>query len=172
MKREGENGETTRCFDHHKLLSYFGIQVRDLKGLPQWVSGGFCLQCRRHRKHRFDPWLRNIPWRRKWLPTDSILLWEIPWTEETGGLIVHGITKSQTPVSTFEAVQFSSVSQSCLILCNPMNRSTPGLPVHHQLLEFTQIHVHQVGDVIQPFHPLSSPSPPALNPSQHQGLFQ
>jgi len=53
-----------------------------------------------------------------------------------------------------------------------MNRSTPGLPVHHQLLEFTQTHVHRIGDAIQPFHPLSSPSPPAPNPSQHQSLFQ
>ena len=68
--------------------------------------------------------------------------------------------------------QFSSVTQSCPTLCDPMNRSTPGLPVHHQLLEFTQTHVHQVGDAIQPSHPLSSPSPPALNPSQHQRLFQ
>ena len=65
--------------------------------------------------------------------------------------------------------QFSSVSQPCLTLCDPMNCSTPGLPVHHQLLEFTQTHVHRVGDAI---HPLSSPSPPAPNPSQHQGLFQ
>jgi len=56
--------------------------------------------------------------------------------------------------------------------CNPMNRSTPGLPVHHQLLEFTQTHVHRVSDAIQPSHPLSSPSPPAPNPSQHQSLFQ
>ena len=68
--------------------------------------------------------------------------------------------------------QFSSVAQSCLTLCNPMNCSTPGLPVHHQLPEFTQTHVHQVGDAIQPSHPLSSPSPPAPSPSQHQGLFQ
>ena len=68
--------------------------------------------------------------------------------------------------------QFSSVAQSCLTLCDPMNRSTPGLPVHHQLLEFTQTQVHRVGDAIQPSHPLSSPSPPAPNPSQHQGLFQ
>ena len=67
---------------------------------------------------------------------------------------------------------FSSVAQSCPTLCNPMNRSTPGLPVHHQLPEFTQTHVHRVGDAIQPSHPLSSPSPPALNPSQHQSLFQ
>ena len=68
--------------------------------------------------------------------------------------------------------QFSSVTQSCLTLCDPMNRSTPGLPVHHQLPEFTQTHVHRVGDAIQPSHPLSSPSPPAPKPSQHQSLFQ
>ena len=69
-------------------------------------------------------------------------------------------------------VQFSSVTQSCPALCDPMDHSTPGLPVHHQLLEFTQTHVHWVGDAIQPSHPLSSPSPPALNLSQHQGLFK
>ena len=65
----------------------------------------------------------------------------------------------------FSLVQFSSVAQSCPTLWNPMNRSTPGLPVHHQLPEFTQTHIHQVGDAIQPSHPLSSPSPPAPNPS-------
>ena len=70
------------------------------------------------------------------------------------------------------AAQSSSVAQSCPTLCDPMNRSTPGLPVHHQLPEFTQTHVRQVGDAIQPSHPLSSPSPPALNFSQHQGLFK
>ena len=69
-------------------------------------------------------------------------------------------------------VQFSSVAQSCPTLCDPMNCSTPGLPVHHQHPEFIQTHVHRVGDVIQPSHPLSSPSPPAPNPSQHQSLFQ
>ena len=68
--------------------------------------------------------------------------------------------------------QFSSVAQSFPILCDPMNHSTPGLPVHHQLPEFTQTHVHQIGDAIQPSHPLSSPSPPAPNPSQRQSLFQ
>ena len=68
--------------------------------------------------------------------------------------------------------QFSSVTQSCPTLCDPMNRSTPGLPVHHQLPEFTQTHVHRVGGAIQPSHPLSSPSPPSPNPSQHQSLFQ
>ena len=70
------------------------------------------------------------------------------------------------------SVQFSSVAQSCPTLCNPMNRSMPGLPVHHQLPESTQTHVYRVSDAIQPSHPLSSPSPPALNLSQHQGLFQ
>ena len=69
-------------------------------------------------------------------------------------------------------VQFSSVAQLCPILCDPMNHSTPGLPVHHQLLEFTQTHVHRVGNATQPSHPLSSPFPPAPNPSQHQSLFQ
>ena len=65
-------------------------------------------------------------------------------------------------------VQFSSVAQSCPTLCDPMNCSTPGLPVHHQLPEFIQTHVHRVGDAIQPSYPLSSTSPPTLNPSQHQ----
>ena len=68
--------------------------------------------------------------------------------------------------------QFSSVAQSCLTLCHAMNHSMPGLPVHHQLPESTQSHVHSVGDAIQPSHPLSSPSPPALNLSQHQGIFK
>ena len=73
---------------------------------------------------------------------------------------------------TYFMYQFSSVTQSCPTLCNPMNRSMPGQPVHHQLPEFTQTHVHWVSDAIQPSHPLSPPSPPALNPSQHQSLFQ
>ena len=66
------------------------------------------------------------------------------------------------------SVQFSSVIQLCLTFCNPMNHSMPGLPVHHQLPEFTQTHIHQASDAIQPSHPMSSPSPPAPNPSQHQ----
>ena len=73
---------------------------------------------------------------------------------------------------SFSSVQFSSVSQLCPTLCEPMNRSRPGLPVHHQLPGFTQTHAHRIGDAIQPSHPLSSPSPPAPSPSQHQGLFQ
>jgi len=71
-----------------------------------------------------------------------------------------------------KSLQFSSVAQSCPTLCDPMNCSTPGFPVHLQLLEFTQTHVHWISDAIQPSHPLLSPSPPAPNPSQHQGLFK
>ena len=81
-----------------------------------------------------------------------------------GLFLFHGLKKK---------LQFNSVAQSCPTLCNPMNCSTPGLPVHHhQLPEFIQTHVHQVGDAIWPSHPLSSPSPPVPNPSQHQSLFQ
>ena len=77
-------------------------------------------------------------------------------------------------IFTVSEIQFGSVQslKSCLTLCDPMNCSTPGPPVHHQLPEFTQTHVHRVGGAIQPSHPLLSPSPPAPNPSQHQGLFQ
>ena len=75
-------------------------------------------------------------------------------------------------VSQFSSVQFSPVAQSCPTLCDPMNCSTPDLPVHHQLPEFTQTNVHRVSDAFQPSHPQSSPSPPAPNLSQHQSLFQ
>ena len=106
---------------------------------------------------------------------------------------VHGVAKSQTWLSYWTTTTLilrilidhlwvlgcfpvqsssSSVTESCLTLCDPMNCSTPGLPVHHQFLEFIQTHVHWVDDAIQPSHPLSSPSPPALGLSQHQGLFQ
>ena len=82
------------------------------------------------------------------------------------------ICEAQIRQTNGQSVQFSSVALSCPTLCKPMNRSTPGLPVHHQLLEFTQTHIHRISDAIQPSHPLSSPSPPAPNPSQHQSLFQ
>ena len=107
----------------------------------------------------------------------SILACRIPWTEETGGLQSMGSHRlgHDWAANTFTFTllnQFNSVAQSCPTLCDPMNCTTPGLPVHHQLPESTQTHVHGVGDAIQPSHPLLSPSPPAPNPSQHQGLFQ
>ena len=114
-------------------------------------------------------------------------LWEIVKDREAWHVVIHWVAKSQTlnnnGSETWEVYEntslnlvirgqsVSSVAQLCLTLCDPMNRSTPCLPVHHQLLEFTQTHVHRVGDAIQPSHPLSSPSPLAPNPSQHQGLF-
>ena len=85
-------------------------------------------------------------------------------------IFVYGVRKCSNFILLH--VQFSSVAQSCTTLCNPMDYSTPGLPVHHQLPESTQTHVHRVGDAIQPSHPLSSLAPPALNLSQHHGLFK
>ena len=94
---------------------------------------------------------------------------------------VHGVAQSQSQLKwlslhackcTATSVHFSSVAQSGPTLCDSMNPSTPGLPVHHQLPEFTQTHVHRVSDAIEPSHPLSSPSPPAPNLSQHESLFQ
>ena len=99
----------------------------------------------------WESWVRSLGWEdslEKGEATySSILIWRIPWTVSD---------------------QIRSVTQSCPTLHDPMNRSTPGLPVHHQLLEFTETHVHRVSDAIQPSHLLSSPSPPVPNPSQHQ----
>ena len=87
-------------------------------------------------------------------------------------LFIYMIFQQDSQNLRKQSDQIRSVAQSCPTLCDPMNRSMPGLPVHHQLPEFTQTHVHRVSDPIQPSHPLSSPSPPARNPSQHQSLFQ
>ena len=100
------------------------------------------------------------------------LLMNLSGRKLTNHLVTLAKTRTLDLVSAMSSVQFSSVTQSCPTLCDPMNRSTPGLPVHHQLPEFTQTHVHRVGNAIQPSHPWSSPSPPAPSPSQHQGLFQ
>ena len=100
-------------------------------------------------------------------------LWDSVKAVLKGSFIaIQAYLKKQERNQINNLVQFSSVTQSCPTLCDPMNHSTPGLPVHHQLLEFTQTHVHRVSDAIQPSHPLSSPSPLAPNPSQHQSLFQ
>ena len=114
------------------------------------------------------PWIGKISWRRAWQPTQVFLPGESPWTEKPGGL--QSMWSQKVRHSWAQSV--SLVAPLCQTLCDPMNRSTPGLPVHHHLPEFTQTHIHRVGDAIQPSHPLSSPSPPAPNPSQHQSLFQ
>ena len=94
-----------------------------------------------------------------------------PYISEYG--FTYTPTFIYTPTPTVEySVQFSSVAQLCPTFCDPINRSTPGLPVHHQLPEFTQTHLHRVSDAIQPSYPLSSPSPSTPNPSQYQSLFQ
>ena len=99
----------------------------------------------------------------------------ITWQPVSGALKNHVLSDKKPWLQRKDAIlsdQIRAVAQSCLTLCDPMNLSTPGLPVHHQLPEFTQTHVHRVSDAIQPSYPLSSPSPPAPNPSQHQSLFQ
>ena len=107
-----------------------------------------------------ETWVRALVWE------DSMCLWGA-----TKPLLHNYWSPSALELMNHSSVQFSSVAQSCPILCNSVNRSTPGLSVHHQLLEFTQTHIHQVSDAIQPFHPLSPPFSPAPNPSQHQSLF-
>ena len=161
-----------------------------------------CLQCRRPMRCRFNPWLGKISFKRKCqlIPGLSLGQWDTPMDRGAWRPTVHRVAKSWTrlnyitltiltqkyththtpsmawakqPIRSLSSdTQIRSVAQSCPTLCDPMNRSTPGLSVHHQLPEFTQTHVHWVSDAIQPSHPLSSPSPLAPNPSQHQSLFQ
>ena len=119
---------------------------------------------------------RPIPFLCVWpgsIFTRSRSAWHISKGPSASGL--HQLTQLKSSLLNSAgvqfSVQFSSVAQSCPTLCNPMNCSTLGLPICHQLPEFTQTHVHRVGDAIQPSHPLSSPSPHAPNPSQHHSLF-
>ena len=114
---------------------------------------------------RWDGWMAS-PTQWTWVWVNSRSRW---WTKEGHrNVVFSGKIFSEVRWT----VQFSSIAQSCLTLCNPMNRSTPSQTVHHQLPEFTQTHVHWVGDAIQQSHPLLSSSPPALNLLQHQGLFK
>ena len=122
----------------------------------------------------YSPW--NSPGQNTGVGNCSLLQGIFPTQRSNQGplhyrQILYQLSHQGSP-KLINSVQFSSVAQSCPTLCNPMNHSTPGLPVHHHLPELTQTHVHRVHDAIQPTHPRSSPSPPAPNPSQHQGLFQ
>ena len=152
-------------------------------------------QCREHNR---CGWVWTLGWEdplEKGIAIHSIILaWRNPWTEESGGLPslvsqsqkwvkqqhAHTISflekknEKGTKILSDECITPSvgSVTRLCPTLFDPLNCSTPGLPVHYQLPEFTQTHVHWVSDAIQPSHPLPSPSPPVLNLSQHQGLFQ
>ena len=126
-----------------------------------------------------DLWVGKILWRRKRQPTPVFLPEQLHGQRslESYSLCVRKKLDTTEPLTLFilfliSSVQLSSVTQSCPTLCHPMNRSTPGLPTHHQLPESTQTHVHWVGDAIQSSRPLSSPPPPTLNLFQHQGLFR
>ena len=120
----------------------YGCENWTVKKAEHWRSDAFELWCWRK--------LLRVPWNAR----DFCVLTKLYY------------------IHWFSSVQLSSVTQSCPTLCDPMNRSMLGLPVYHQLLEFTQTHVHRVSDAIQPSHPLSFPSSPAPSPSQHQSLFQ
>jgi len=100
------------------------------------------------------------------------LLMKVKEVNEKAGLKLNIQKMKITASGPIRSDQIRSVTQSCLTLCDSMNRSTPGLPVHHQLPEFTQTHIHRVSDAIQPSHPPPSPSHPTPDPSQHQGLIQ
>ena len=133
------------------VFPYNGILLSNKK---RWLWA--C--CNVDESHNYSEWKKPERPKKKlyavWFPLHNIL-------EKCKLTYTHG-----------KSVQLSSVTQLCPTLCDPMNRSKPGLPVHHQLPEFTQTHVHWVGDAIQPSHPLSSHFPPALNLSQHQGIFK
>ena len=144
---------------------------QSLKGVGQpWMhrdlrKEGLRLSPARGRRLRpYFPWALSSGSSTKWFKIDNMLTRLVLKTDKR----LEEVMWWDKPL----VLLFSSVAQSCLTLCDPMNRSTPGLLVHHQLPEFTQTHVHWVGDAIQPSHPLSSPSPPAPNPTQHQDLFQ
>ena len=144
-------------------LQYFGHLVRRTDSLEKTLMLG-----------KIEVSRRRGRWRMRWLNgiTNSMDM-SLSMDRGTWHSVVHGVTKGRTRLKRLSSSSNSNSSATwlCPTLCDPMNRSTPGLPVHHQLPEFTPT-LHWVGDAIQPSHPLSSPSPPAFNLSQYQGLFQ
>ena len=145
-------------------LQYFGHLMWKANSLEKTLIVGKTEGRRRRGRRGWDGWMASLTqWTGVWASSGS--WW---WTGRPGILQSMGFQR----VGHNWMTEFSSVAQSCSTLCDPMNHSTAGLPVQHQLLESTQNHVPSVGDAIQLSHPLSSPSPPALHLSQHQGLFQ
>ena len=137
------------------------------------LSQVFC-----HAPHSTSPWT-CVQWHLRHLVTYLFHVHFPRWTPKVRdhvyghcAITVISLRSHMNKQSLFSSVQCTSFAQLSPTLCNPMDCSTPGLPVHHQLPEFTQTHVHWVSDAIQPSHPWSSPSPPAFNLSQHQGLFK
>ena len=141
-----------------KHLSMVGQTVRNLPANARDIGDP-----------RFDPWVRKIPWRREWIPTPACLPGESHGQRSLAGYSSWGCKEldmtERLSFSLFIVLKtlFSSVAQSCMTLCDPMDCSTLSFPVHHQLPGLAQIHVHWVSNVIQPSHALSCPSPPALN---------
>ena len=158
-------------------LQYFGHLMRRADSLEKTLMLGKIEGKKRRRDRGWDGWMAS-PTQWTWIWANSGRWWR---SGKHGMLQSMGSQRVRHYLATEQlnfaetCFQFSSVqslSHVWLTLCDPMNCSTPGLPVHHQLPEFMQTQVHRVGDAIQPSHPLSSPSPPAPNPSQHQSLFQ
>ena len=177
---------TCVLLSHVQLCNPIAHQALLQARILEWVAIPFSLvaQMVKHLAAMRETPVRSLgqedPLEKEMATLSSTLAWKIPWTEEPGRLQSMGSQRVRhnwtTSLSFFFSKtkwhQFSSVAQSCPTLCDPMNCSSPGLPVHHQRPESTHTHVHWVGDAIQPSHPLLSPSPPALNLSQHQGLFK
>ena len=184
----------TSCWPLRVFTQYKICLFKDMTKIHLLTSGYSSytrLSCFQSLLHKFQPFLQPLSLISASLETH---FWFLPipqsgkclrteiWGKQEAHYICFPFSQGswsprvtgKLPIYQFwkHSVQFSSVTQSCLTLCDPMNRSMPGLPVHHQLLEFTQTHIHWVGEAIQPSHPLSSPSPPAFNLSQHQGLFK
>ena len=162
---------------HRCIEQSFGLcgREREWDDLGEWHWNMYIIICETDHQSRLDALRQGAQgWCTGMTQRDGTGI------EEGGGFRIENTCTPEAdscwcmakPIQYCKVIQFSSVAQSCPTLCDPMNHSTPGLPVHHQLLEFTQIHVHWVGDAIQPSHPLLFPSPPAPNPSQHQSLFQ
>ena len=129
--------------------------LQNIKGNPSEGGKGYQMKI----------WIQS----KDWTALELVNIWVKNKSDYSSLYLQRSHEKTTHSIAQFS---FSSVAQSCPTLCDPMNRSTPGLPVHHPLPEFTQTHVHRARDAIQPSHPGSSPSLPAPNPSQHQSLFQ
>ena len=167
----GQNGQKVQAAQDNNSLR---ISQADIPGIGNWLLIAIPLQAPRDMEF-FKPFMRATVFFKKddtQFNSQCITLHRYLKVANHPPLSKYNIIQMGKMIRGKTTFQFSSVAQSCPTLCDPMNCSMPGLPVHHQLPEFNLNHVHRVGDAIQPSHPLSSPSPLAPNPSQHQSLFQ